>query len=117
MVGEIAEMTAYIAQLEHQSVQSGTLSNPATPRQSMVALGGENKGGKDKEEVVKAKLDREKLLGYIVNAGNIDHLSTEKKDGREEQKLVDRLMVLGNNERVGKKEELPFVSSPSRLFE
>jgi hypothetical protein len=61
-------MTAYIAQLEqsHPSV-------PATPRQS----DGDEDGNfppqrKDNIEVAKAKEDRAKLLGYIVNAGNID---------------------------------------------
>jgi len=60
-------MTAYIVQLEqsHPSV-------PATPRQSDDDDGSFQPQRRDNIEVAKAKEDRAKLLGYIVNAGNID---------------------------------------------
>jgi hypothetical protein len=72
-------MTAYIAQLEvSQSV-------PATPRRSNGSDGpgdaaradrafagaASGKDGKN-PDVAKAREDRAKLLGYIVNAGNLD---------------------------------------------
>ena len=62
---QIAEMTAYIAQLESAN---GTTSAPSTPRQ--LRAGGEET--KHNPEVRKAKEDMAKLQGYIVNAQNID---------------------------------------------
>jgi hypothetical protein len=71
---QIAEMTAYIAQLETSH------SVPATPRRGSAGstddsesiLHSQAPNPAKNSEVAKAREDRAKLLGYIVNAGNLD---------------------------------------------
>lgn len=71
---QIAEMTAYIAQLET------TQSVPATPRRGSAGSTDDSESlfnskapnAAKNTEVAKAREDRAKLLGYIVNAGNLD---------------------------------------------
>lgn len=101
---QIAEMTAYIAQLETSH------SVPATPRRGSAASTDETESilhsrapnPAKNSEVAKAREDRAKLLGYIVNAGNLD-----EKRNDEAPRPVSPVKPVSAG-------QLPYVSGSSR---
>lgn len=89
---QILEMTAKIAELEVQAQAASSI--PATPRQSTSPRG----NSKDNAEVLRAREEKAKLQGYIVNAGNIDAQKDEEgprpvSPVKKEVKLTDMPLV------------------------